>query len=244
MPSKVRILDPPRCRNTFCPAMMGRSVRCGVTMGVPVPARCTPSVAAASGTSLARAAGAGCPATSDRGCSELATLSPSLGVVSVIYNLSGRSRAHCRVAELAAATRLGPCQSSSVPARALIRHTGFLNRCARLRFVHTPGPGVTRARRLAPSPSRPEYPCIFQDRRDRLRSRANRVPPKRHQAGPRVSPGVAGTRGLAAQTPVGQDPIGFSDQLPTGRSPVPSPEWECAAAEAAPRVESALSGAE
>jgi hypothetical protein len=130
--------------------------------------------------------GADCPATSGHRCSELATLSPSLGVVSVIH-LAGHV-AHCRVAELAAATRLGPCQTSSIPARTLISHTGFLNRRARLRFVHTPRtPAPTRARRLAPSPAVRGYRCTFQDRRARLRWRVTRVSPQPHQAGPERS---------------------------------------------------------
>jgi hypothetical protein len=44
-----------------------------------------PAVFRRSPLNLARAAGAGCPAPSDHGCSELATFNPSLGVVSVIY---------------------------------------------------------------------------------------------------------------------------------------------------------------
>lgn len=108
-----------------------------MTIGVCVAARCAPPVAAASGTNLARAAGAGCPAPSDHGCSELATLNPSLGVVVSVIYLAG----HVHTVVLRNSPhRLawGRCEGSSVPARTLISHTGFLNRCARLRFVHTP----------------------------------------------------------------------------------------------------------
>ena len=60
----------------------------------------------------------------------------SLGVVSVIY-LAGNVRT---VVLRNSPHRLawGRCEGSSVPAHTVISHTGFLNRCARLGFVHTP----------------------------------------------------------------------------------------------------------
>jgi hypothetical protein len=147
---------------------------------------------------------------------------PSLGVVSVIHLAD---HVHCRAAELAAAPRLGSCPTSSMPARTLISHTGFLNRRARLRFVHTPRtpaprePGDSRR-----APAFRGYRCTFQGRRDRLRSHMTRVSPQRHQAGPERSTGRGGHswQGLYKFRWAGDQPTGR--RVPGRRCGVRAPQ--------------------
>jgi hypothetical protein len=91
--------------------------------------------------------------------------------------------------------------------RTLISHMGFLNRCARLRFVHTPRTPSSRE----PGDSRRAsavrgYRCAFQDCRDRLRSCVTRVCPNVTKLAPSVPPGVASTRGLVCTNSGGSGP--------------------------------------